>query len=367
MKPESYKKKRYWTRFLWVLLIPVSLLLKWLFGLSPSFVEKFYSQSVYPFIMRPVSRLTGFIPVSLWELAVIFLIIFIPTRIIFLIVKAIRKKKISVFVPFLANVVIGVSIWFLLQTLLWNINYGRLPYAQLSDLEVRPSSVDELYDLSAWLLDNTNRLRDQVKEDNNGVMTVPGGFRSIRDRVQSGYDSASLKFPILKGRYGMPKPILFSRIMSHTNIIGMYAVVSGEANIDTDIPDMEIASTVMHEMAHQRGFAREDEANYIAWVTCMAHSDVDFQYSGSVMALQYAMNALYGADQTRYLELSKNFNQGYIRDLYDESNYWKQFQGTTKIIADKINDTYLKINGEADGVKSYGRMVDLLLAEYRKK
>lgn len=367
MKPESFRRKRYWIRFLWLLLIPVSLLIKWLLGLSPTLVEKIYSQSVYPFVMRPVSRLTGFIPVSLWELAVIFLIIFIPLRIIMLVIKSVKKKKISVFVPFLANVAIGVSIWFLLQTLLWNINYDRLPFAQSSNLEVRPSSVDELYDLCAWLLDNTNNLREQVTVDKNGVMNVPGGFQSIKDRVQEGYDAASVKFPVLNGRYGTPKPILFSRIMSHTNIIGMYAVVSGEANIDTDIPDMEIASTVMHEMAHQRGFAREDEANFIAWITCMAHPDADFKYSGSVMALQYAMNALYGADQDRYFELAKNFSPGYILDLHDENEYWKQFQGVTKKVADKINDTYLKLNGEADGVKSYGRMVDLLLAEYRKK
>jgi hypothetical protein len=30
-----------------------------------------------------------------------------------------------------------------------------------------------------------------------------------------------------------------------------------------------------------------------------------------------------------------------------------------------MNDTYLKANAQSDGVASYGRMVDLQLAEYR--
>ena len=35
-------------------------------------------------------------------------------------------------------------------------------------------------------------------------------------------------------------------------------------------------------------------------------------------------------------------------------------------IVDKVNDTYLKINNQEDGTRSYGRVVDLLLAEYKQ-
>lgn len=33
-------------------------------------------------------------------------------------------------------------------------------------------------------------------------------------------------------------------------------------------------------------------------------------------------------------------------------------------MSDKVNDTYLKANKQTDGVESYDRMVDLLMAEY---
>ncbi len=358
--------KRYALRLLWLLLIPAALLIKRLAGFSPSFVENVYSQGIYPVLMKPVSWLTGLFPLSLWEISLILLVIFIPVWIVVLIIRAIKRKSAKVFVPTLVNTVMILSIWFFMQTIMWNINYERYPFSQLAGLDVRPSSVDELYDLCEQLIINTNTLRAQVAEDENGVMTVPGGYQSVFDRTQIGFDNAALKYPFLAGRYGRPKPVMFSRLMSHTHIIGLYACITGEANIDVDIPDFDLASTVMHEMAHQRGFAREDEANYIAWVTCMAHPDPDFKYSASVMSLIYAMNALYGEDPDLYFALSKNYSEGLKRDLADSSTYWKQFQGTAQKVADIVNDTYIKLNGDANGVKSYGRMVDLLLAEYRK-
>ena len=61
------------------------------------------------------------------------------------------------------------------------------------------------------------------------------------------------------------------------------------------------------------------------------------------------------------------------RDLIANNEYWDQFEkpvvGETTVgeIAEKVNDTYLKINDQTDGTQSYGRVVDLLLAEYKKR
>lgn len=315
--------------------------------------------------MQPLSRLTGLIPISIAELFIIFLVIYIPARLVYLVIKAIRIRKWSTFLPFLANLVTITSLWFFIQTIVWNINYERLSFAENTNIQVRDSSMQELEALCQSLIKNTNTLRDQVAQKENGVMKVEEGFKSVSKRAEIGYTEILNLYPFLGGKYGPPKPVLLSKIMSHTNIIGIYTCLTGEANIDTDIPDMELASTAMHEMAHQRGFAREDEANYIAYVACKAHPDIDFKYSGSVLALQYSMNALYATDHERYFTLTKSYSPGYLRDLQDEQVYWNEFKGVTRKVADKMNDTYLKLNGEMDGVKSYGRMVDLLLAEYR--
>ncbi|MGI6123509.1 MAG: DUF3810 domain-containing protein [Acetivibrionales bacterium] len=352
-------------KFLSIMLIPLALLIKWIMSQYPEFTENVYSRGIYKYIMQPVSLLTGLIPFSVAEMALIFLLIFVPVRLIYLVVKAIKTGKWSTFMPFVANLVLIGSLWFFIQMMVWNINYERLPYSQLAGINMQDSSVEELDALCRWLVDNTNKLREQVSENEDGVMFVEGGYKSVFKRVQKGYEAVAQKYPFLGGKYGPPKPVLLSRLMSHTNIIGIYSCLTGEANIDIDIPHIELASTTMHEMAHQRGFAREDEANYIAYITCMAHPDADFKYSGSVMALQYSMNALYAESPDRYFAIAKNYSDGYLRDLEAERTYWNQFQGIARDVSDKMNDTYLKLNGEEDGVKSYGRMIDLLLAEHK--
>lgn len=356
---------RYKWKFLSVILIPLAILIKQVMANYPEFTENVYSRGIYKFIMQPVSLLTGLIPFSVAEVVLIILVIYIPIRLIYLIIKAVRKRKGIILLQFLANVVLIGSLWFFIQVMVWNINYERLPYSELANINVQDSSIDDLDALCRWLVDDTNKLREQVSENQDGVMFVEGGYKSILKRAHKGYEAIEQEYPFLSGKYGPPKPVLLSRLMSHSNIIGIYSCLTGEANIDIDIPEIAIASTAMHEMAHQRGFAREDEANYIAYKTCMAHPDVDFKYSGSVMALQYSMNALYDDNPDRYFEIASNYSPGYLRDLEAQREYWKQFQGITKEVADKMNDTYLKLNGQEDGVKSYGRMIDLLLAEYK--
>jgi hypothetical protein len=119
-------------------------------------------------------------------------------------------------------------------------------------------------------------------------------------------------------------------------------------------------------MAHQRGFAREDEANYLAYLTCMLHPNPDFQYSGTLLALINAVNALYRYAPEQALLLQEEYSEAVRRDLLHRKLFWQQYEGPLEEISREINDSYLKANRQEDGVHSYGRMVDLLLAAYRR-
>jgi hypothetical protein len=90
----------------------------------------------------------------------------------------------------------------------------------------------------------------------------------------------------------------------------------------------------------------------------------DFSYSGTMLALVYAMNSLYYEDYDAYLNLYDRYSPEVRNDLKYSSNYWKNYETKVAEISDRVNDSYLKANNQDDGVKSYGRMVDLLLAYY---
>lgn len=126
-----------------------------------------------------------------------------------------------------------------------------------------------------------------------------------------------------------------------------------------------IPFTECHELSHLRGFMQEQEANFIAFLACEHAERIDFQYSGYLMAWIYSTNALYRADHEVWQEVRSGLDQSVEPDLEANSRFWDSYEGKVSEVANQINDTYLKVNGQSDGVKSYDRMVDLLVS-YRK-
>jgi hypothetical protein len=91
------------------------------------------------------------------------------------------------------------------------------------------------------------------------------------------------------------------------------------------------------------------------------------QYSGTLLALVTATNALYGYAPDDCRQITDTYNAGVRRDLNNYSDYWDQFKGPVAEASTTVNNNYLKSNKQADGVNSYGRMVDLLLAMQASK
>lgn len=191
--------------------------------------------------------------------------------------------------------------------------------------------------------------------------------KCILKTAHLGYDKVSLQYTKLKGNYGIPKPLLLSNPISYTGITGFYFPYTNEANVNMSSPDSWLPFATTHEMAHQRGFAKEDEANYIAYISCINHPDINFKYSGTLAALSYSLTALQKHDSVKYKKLILLCSKGVMNDLYYNQEIWSGFSGPIEKLGTKINDTYLKSQNQQSGTKSYGAMVDLLLAEYRKK
>ena len=152
--------------------------------------------------------------------------------------------------------------------------------------------------------------------------------------------------------------------MNYTNITGIYSPFTAEANVNVAVPDSTLLFTTMHEMAHQRGYASENEANFIAFLTCIHHPDPDFIYAGYLSALNYTNVALAKVDSESLIELNAQLSDGVRRDMRYLNEFWAQYDGKVEKTFNTMNQTYLTLNGVIDGVQSYGRVVDLLLTYY---
>jgi len=330
------------------------------FEAHPEALEKFYALSLQKTLMQGLSRATGLVPFSLGEVlfyghgaAALVLSVFL--------MKSLLKGGT---LRLLYRTAVYLAMVYVVFMLVWGLNYSRQPLAVSLDLKVRPYGPGELYALSEHLLHQANTLRLDQLTDREGVMRTASTRQELFKRTALGYVPLKSSHPIFDGDWGPPKPLLSSGPMLYTGITGIFMPFTGEANVNVRVPDLLLPATALHEKAHQMGIAREDEANYMAYVAAMNHPDSDFQYSGTVLALIHVTNALYRENPAAYRELREDYSEGLSRDLAAYRAFWKSYEGEVNEGADRINDAYLKSNRQEEGVKSYGRMVDLLLADF---
>ena len=351
-----------------LLLTPLGLLLTWLSTIDANVTEKLWSTSVYPVIAQCVSAVTGLFPFSVAELIIVLAIPGAAAALTVFVVRLVRGKGLRAVITarFVSTLLAIVSTGYFCFVLTGGINYNRLTFSDYSGLEVRESTSDELAGLCRSLAENANELRAQVNTDENGVFTLSQSVGETAELARTSFSALHERYPVLAGRYSRPKPVVFSRVMSWLDIAGIFIPMTFESNVNVDMPDYSIPVTMCHEQTHLRGFMREDEANFIAYLACRDSDSIDFRYSGTMLALTYSMNALYKADYDVFCEIYATYCEGILADYAFNRAYWKQFEGPVAETSSKINDSYLKANNQSDGVQSYGRMVDLLLAEYRE-
>lgn len=353
-----------------LILIPISLLMIFAARKSSYFAEQVYAKHLYKWISQIISTITGILPFSIAELLVVLLpivILFILVRFIIRMIK-VRENRRERLVKGILNVMCTTGIVLFSFTMLGGLNYYRYTFSHYSNLDIAESSVEELYSLTKNLTMQAVELREQIpKTDENGVFMLSVSTYKLEKTARKAYRELAKDYPILSGSYGPAKPVLLSKLMSTTEITGVFFPFTMEANVNVDIPDFTIPVTMLHEMAHLRGFMREDEANYLAYLAGMRSDSVEFRYSAVMDALTVAGNALYGEDRDLYFEIRELYSDGMLKDIKSNAEYWFQYDDTViSTVSNKINDTYLKANAQSDGVQSYGRMLDLLLAQYRK-
>ena len=364
----SEKIKGKWLLLTW----PAAGLVLLLARRSEAFAEHVFAQGIYRVFHTPVAFLTGLLPFSLAELVLYGLIPAIAVLLTVWTVHILRSRE-SRGRRFLQGAVRALGLLGLVFALFvfgCGGNYYRSTYAQLSGLEVAPGTDEELRGLCLELAEQANALRAELEscEDAQGVFALPCSMRELGERARAAMVRLGQEQPVLSCCYAPPKPVLWSRGLSRLGITGVYFPFTQEANVNVDASEYSIGAAMCHELSHMAGFMREDEANYLAWLACTRQDDPVLAYSGTMLALVYAGNALAKNDAQSYRLFRERLSDGVKRDQAADRDYWAQFEDTkTSEFGEKMNDTYLKANDQKTGTKSYGAMVDLLLAEYRMK
>lgn len=344
-------------------LLAASLVLTLMAAKIPGMAE-WYATHIYPLSVSTLGRFSGLFPWSLSELCLYAGIILLLGTLVHAIAAAARSKAGgAVMLRWASGLFLTASVLLFLYVANCGINYRRVSFSEKSGIQTSGYTAQDLKNVCIWLTEEVNARAGKVRRDDSGVMQLSGpeGKTAVHAMEQLG-----TRYPAMEGYYPRPKRLLLSQILSCQSLTGIYLPFTVEANYNKDMPDYNIPFTACHELSHLRGFMQEEEANFIAFLACKDEERVDFQYSGYLMGWIYSMNALYKADYHAWQEVRSLLDNSVERDLEKNSRFWAKYEGVLSEVSNKVNDTYLKVNGQADGVQSYDRMVDLIAAYYQK-
>lgn len=319
-----------------------------------------YTTTIYAIAEKWIGRVWGLFPFSAVEFLLYGVLVWMGISAGIGIVRIVKKKRLpsDVFLGGCGNLILLVGSLFFLYTVLCGMNYHSTPFSEKNEMKPQRYSVEELASYCEWITEEVNQLSRQADRE------VLKHQKQLGDKAVQAMEQLGKTYAGLAGYYPRPKPVAISEILSYQQLTGVYSPFTVEANYNVDMTAYNVPFTMCHELSHLRGFMREDEANYIAYLACSQSDSVEFQYSGALMAWIYSTNLLWEYAPDVYQHLQNSLDTDVRKDLQENTEFWDRYEGAVAEVADKMNDTYLKANKQTDGVESYDRMVDLLMADY---
>ncbi len=395
----------------------LALLAEWASVRVPGFGTA-YAKHIYPLLSRMLGSVTGMLPFSLAELLLYVLCIYVLWDVLRQLHRVMHGHPAG-FIKLFRHLFLIASMLWVLYVFLCGINYNRSGFAEEELLPESASYTEEktadgqngradssasgkisgnadehsnenedrsenLTALCRYLVQEINQQADVLKKSRTAADAGTALFESAdilgqtEDTKKPGLHwlqraghagQAAMKklgkrYSSLAGSYPYPKPVFNTRLLSIQQTTGIYSPFTVEANYNRDIPYYNIPFTICHELSHLRGYMQEEEANFIAVLAAIGADDRYFNYSGYVSAWVYAGNALARTDPGNFTALYGEINEDSRQDMLYNNAYWAQFEGAPADAHEKLNDTYLKLNGQENGTASYDQVTELMLSYF---
>ena len=313
---------------------------------SAQWVETVYVNGAYPAWEHFIHAVTQSLPWSLGDFAGLLGVGLIVWRIV-VAVRARRKSgwlRAFVAVIDIAAVCGVYALWF---NAAWGWNYDRAPIE--TRLAFKGSAITQraIDDLRSRAIARMNALAPAA----HARAGVPLDTARLRDAwlpvVRRGGD-------MWNPRVGGPKATIADPFMVATGTSGFINPFTLNVQVASDLLWFERPFDLAHEWSHVAAYAREDEANYLAILTCMRSRDPVVQYSGWL-------------ELFLYLPPLQTYKHSTFAPLV-----WADFAALRARNARHINLTlalwswrtynvYLKSNHVASGIQNYNQVTRLIL------
>lgn len=350
------KKKKILAILLVIQVIIVNLL-----SFFPDFVEKYYSNGLFPILSMASRVFFGLFGFSIGDIIYIIAIL-LCLRWLWKRRKTWRRE----YKYNLISIAAAFSIFYFLFNFLWAINYRRVPLHEKMGMG-KDYALPELVAFTKRLIIKTNTMHAQIENNDSTKVVNPYSVEEIYERSINGYTNLEKQFPYFAFEHESIKSSLISTPLSYMGFGGYLNPFTNEAQVNRNLPKYNLPTTACHEMSHQIGYASESEANFIGYMASIYNDDIYFQYSGYSFALKYCMNNIAKKDEKLAKSLVPLISKGVLANFQESEKFNEEYDSFVEDIFEYIYDNFLKFNSQKDGLKTYSKFVGLLVNYYRDK
>ena len=327
---------------------------------NPTFANTVH-HSVGTGIRAAISTLTSWIPFSLAEVMLILspILLFV---VCFFMMRRLRRSitaGIRYFVGFLSV----LSLVFSIMVFGYNSCFYGESVEEKIGIERENLSAEQLYDTAILLIDTIREDLPYVSYPEGTYSEMEFSYAQMNKKLNEAYLTLHEQYPSFERFYSNTKPVMLSEPWTYTHISGVYTFFTGEANVNVNYPDFIMVSSAAHEMAHQRGIGKEDEANFVAFLVCSLSDDPYIRYCGYADVLSEVMSKLYSANKELHAKALAYMPQELKNEYSAYSEFFDKYrENVAADVSTTVNNAYITSHNQPQGVKSYGLVVDLVAA-----
>lgn len=283
-----------------------------------------------------------------------FIYTLLSLYLIFAATHLIRKKKSET----LKQLLIFIDITYFIYQCFWGMLYFQNPI--IEKLQKKDITEQNLKKLTIKYLQLCKETREKVSEDKNGIFII-NDIQKIEKEILSQQKN-------LPSQITSKKPIetlsvkrsLYNQLMNYTGILGYYNPFTAEAQYNPNLPPTQVPFTLAHETSHQLGFAREQEASFIAYLCARNSKNLDLQYSVQLYVLKSLLRNLSLKNKVFVKSILSQYSDKMKKDRLGELEFLKNHESVLSDVFGFTNDLFLKSN-QQDGSITYSYFITLLV------
>lgn len=346
----------------WWVLIGLALVIR-LSVYFPDWVENYYSQGLFPWIARVQRFLLGWVPISFGDVLYALAALALIYQVAFLIVGLIRRKlNRTKLAELLQRILFLLLLGYVGFNLLWGLNYNRPSLADRLGLELHNPTLNELDSLSTDLIRKLDRYGAQVTPAQRDSFNRK---RQLFSGAIDAYASLAETHPDLAYTNRSIKPSLYSYPGNYLGFQGYYNPFTGEAQVNTTIPRFLEPFVTTHEIAHQLGYAREQEANFVGVMACAHSKEPAFRYSMYFDLFLYTLGEISLQDTTRARMIRDRAPMQVRTDIESYRSFLRKHRNPIERGVMWLYGEFLRANNQPNGKYTYNEVVAWVIA-YRR-